>query len=134
MATLTLSAGAPLICNTTGAAPTLKRTLLRSPGQLGLWSVNHVATLVYPGVVVGFLNEADALYFLNQGRGLRPRVEVGSVLAFDEEGDASHFIARRVAQRVSDEEARKFLDQARGTPSTSVVALKQVNGRHAAVR
>ena len=33
IATLMLSPGTPLTCNATGAAPTMKRTLLRSPGQ-----------------------------------------------------------------------------------------------------
>ena len=47
-----LFVGEPLICSVTGAAPTLKRTLLRSPGQFLApeWSVESsaMADLAHP--------------------------------------------------------------------------------------
>ena len=86
-----------------------------------IWCVNGIGTIVFPGLVVGFLDENAAMFFLDTGnRAARPYVEVGTLLAFHEDRDAQHFIELGVAEKVTKEEAER---DPKAAPVTCCVGL-----------
>ena len=97
-----------------------ERILVQSREQ-GIWCVNGIGTIVFPGLVVGFLDENAAMFFLDTGnRAARPYVEVGTLLAFHEDRDAQHFIELGVAEKVTKEEAER---DPKAAPVTRCVGL-----------
>jgi len=96
--------------------------------------VNGVGIPVFPGLVVGFLREADARYFLDQPhRATRPYVEAGTELAFHYDIDAKHFIELGVAAELSPEDAERFVAKAYALSASTVVPMsKGKGGRKAA--
>jgi hypothetical protein len=94
----------------------VEKTLVRSLED-GVWSVNHQAVLVSSGLVVSFREAQDARFFLEMPHRAEPVVvEAGEIVAFYEDSDAMHFLSQRLAERVSEDEAKSLAQEAEDWP------------------
>ena len=83
----------------------VEKTLVKAL-EHGVWAVDHEPVYVFPGLVVSFIEAAQARFFLDRPqRAERLVVDAGELVVFHEDADAMHFVKQGDAEPASEEEA-----------------------------
>lgn len=110
----------------------VEKTLVKAL-EHGVWAVDHDPVEVFPGLVVSFIEAAQARFFLDRPqRAERLMVDAGELVAFYEDDDALHFVEQGHAEQVGEDEAKALVDAARIHAANGNVH-KMKGGKRAAV-
>jgi hypothetical protein len=108
----------------------LEKQLVRAL-EHGSWGVNGTPVDVFPGLVVSYRDDAYARWWLDQPhRAQRVIVDAGELVAFHEDADAMYFVEQGLAELVSEEEATR-LEHARAAAQGNVLELSGAKGKRA---
>lgn len=88
-------------------------TLLLCLEESGKWCVDQNSVDVYEGLVVSFMAEEDAVWFLQSGRGTQFAVEQDQCIDFAKESDAAFFVSKGLAEWMTPAEADEVRDMRR---------------------
>ena len=101
--------------------PTGRRFLVRALED-SMWCLDAVGIEVEPGLVVGSSFEEDQKYFTALTRKQAPRGEIvsvvpGMIVAFENSGDAAHFVEIQQAEHMTDDDVADAMRAAHAEPA-----------------